>query len=348
MYRIIVYLFIASLILFSCSKSDPGPVINNKIPPFLRGKGIYLLNEGNFTHGNGSLSFYSYDSAKLYNHVFLQINERPLGDVPNSINIFNNKAYIIVNNSGTVEITDRESLQSVKTVTGLVSPRNMAFVNNTKAYITSLYSKSVTILDLNQMSVSGSINIGRTSESISIINEKAIISNWMSGKMIFVVNTLTDMLIDSIEVAREPESMIIDKNKTIWVLCNGGYTRENFAELISIEPLTLKIVKRLTFPAKTDSPLCLQVDGAGETLYYLDKGVRKMNINDAALPSTAFISESSHLFYKLFVNPYNGDIFLTDAVDYQDKGYLMHYNKEGALLDTFEAGTIPGNMCFKQ
>jgi hypothetical protein len=53
------------------------------------------------------------------------------------------------------------------------------------------------------------------------------------------------------------------------------------------------------------------------------------------------------MFYKLAVDPDKGDIFVTDAVDYQNKGYLIHYNKDGVLIYTFEAGIIPGNMCFK-
>ena len=49
---------------------------------------------------------------------------------------------------------------------------------------------------------------------------------------------LTDEVIDSIEVGIEPESMVIDKNNMLWVLCNGGWMRENFAELDGINTAT--------------------------------------------------------------------------------------------------------------
>ena len=53
-----------------------------------------------------------------------------------------------------------------------------------------------------------------------------------------VIDNTTDEVIDSIEVGIEPESMVIDKNNMLWVLCNGGWTRENFAELDGINTIT--------------------------------------------------------------------------------------------------------------
>ena len=38
-----------------------------------------------------------------------------------------------------------------------------------------------------------------------------------------VVDNAADIVTDSIEVGYEPESMVIDRNGTLWVLCNGGW-----------------------------------------------------------------------------------------------------------------------------
>ncbi len=104
------------------------------------------MNEGNFRSGNGSLSFFSYDSLKLFNHVFQEVNKRPLGDIPYSINILGGKAYIVVNNSGKIEVADQNNMTSAATIDGINSPRYIAFVSDVKAYVTSLYSDSVTII----------------------------------------------------------------------------------------------------------------------------------------------------------------------------------------------------------
>jgi len=330
------------MLIISCTKISDKP-----IDTYLSGSGVFILNEGNFRWGNGSLSFYSYDSAKIYNDLFISINERPLGDVPNSMVIFGDMAYIVVNNSGKIEVVNKNTLLSQSTIDDLISPRNMAIVTNSKAYVTSIYSDSVTIINLNNNTISGYINLRRTSEAIVVSGSKAYISNWVGGNEIMVVNIATDIVSDSIQVGAEPESMVLDKNRMLWVLCNGGWMRTTPAEMNVINTSTNKVEKEIVFADKQASPSCLNIDRNGETIYYLDGGVRKMNVNSSSLPSSPLIAESDHYFYKLGINPSNTDIFVTDAADYQQKGLVLRYKSDGSLLSTLTADIIPGLMCFK-
>jgi YVTN family beta-propeller protein len=339
--------FILALVLVcytSCKKE------NEQQPPssLFTGNGVFIINEGNFGHGNGSLSFYSYDSVKIYNDLFETANSRPLGDTPNSMLISGNKIYIVVNNSEKIEVVEKETLKSITTISGLNSPSEIAAVSGTKAYITSMYSDLVAILDMENDAITGYINIRRSSQSIVVHNNKAYIANefsadWSSGNEIMVVNTATDRVIDSIEVAAEPQSMVVDKNNNIWVLCNGGWMRENNAELIAINSSTDEITKRLVFPSKEASPTCLRIDGAGSTMFYLESGVRKLSVTDTELPSGTFIDG---YFYNLGINPVNGDVFVTDAVDFQQKGRLLIFNNEGDSVSDMLAGIIPSKLYF--
>jgi DNA-binding beta-propeller fold protein YncE len=336
---------IVILILFatSCSKTPDPQKLN-----FSFGGGVFVVNEGNFRGGNGSISFYSYDSLKIYNDLFYSVNKRPLGDVPNSMAIKGDKAYIVVNNSGKIEIADQATLVSEATITGLISPRNISFINDFKAYVSSLYSDSVAIINLNDNSISGYINMRRTSESIAIAGDKAFISYWTEGKEIMVINTVNDKVVDSIQVGIEPESMVFDKYGMLWVLCNGGYARQNYAELIEINPATNSIAKTFVFSTKEASPSCLKIDGTGQTLYYLDNGVRQMDINATDLPYVPFIlPEAGEYFYKIGINPVNNDVFVTDAVDFVQQGNLLLYTSSGKPISKLKAGIIPGAMCFK-
>jgi len=343
----IAILFVLSVLFVSCVKNHDKPV-----GTFLSGNGVFILNEGNFVGGAGSLSFYSYDSARIYNDLFENINGWPIGSVPNSMKLKDVNGYIVVNNSNKIEIINKNTLESVKTINGLNSPRNISFVDNVKAYVTSEYSDSVIIINLSENTISGYINLRRYSEAIVTTGGKSFITNWVgpnfvSGKEVMVVNTSSNQVVDSIEVGFEPESIVVDKNNMIWVLCNGGYLRNNSAELIGINSLTDKIEKRLVFFTKQESPTCLQIDGTGEMLYFLDSGVRQMKITDTELPATAFIPESGHSFYKLGINPVNGDIFVTDPIDYQQKGSVLYFKKEGSFVSSQIADIIPSSMCFK-
>jgi len=329
-------------VFISCKKSSEIPKAD-----FSFGGGVLILNEGNFGGGNGSLSFFSYDSLKTYNDLFLSINDRPLGDVPNYILIKEDKAYIIVNNSGKIEIVDQATLESKATLSGLISPRQMAIINDNKAYVSSLYSDSVAVINLFSNTISGYINLRRSSEAIITAGNFAYISNWMGGNEIMVINTINDQVVDSIEVGVEPESMVIDRNGKLWVLCNGGWARQNFAELDVINIGSNKIEKKFVFPTIEESPSCLIIDALGMNLFFLDNGVRQMDVNSDYLPAYAFIPESDGYYYKIAINPINSDVFITDAVDFMQPGYILLYKNNGAFVSKQRVGIIPGSMCFR-
>lgn len=344
---LIITATIMSVMVTSCFKpEDSGD--QNPVESLLSAKGVFLLNEGNFNHGNGSISFYSYDSFNLYNQLFYTVNQRPLGDIPMSMTIEGDKIYIVVNNSGTIEIVENNSLKSVKTVTGLISPRYIEVVDASKAYVTSFYSDSVAILNLVSGNISGYINLKNPSEAITVSSSgKAFIAHWYGGNKVMVVNTDNNQVTDSVEVGAEPESMVIDRYNLLWVLCNGGWNRQQNAELIAINVSDHKIVRRLVFPSLSDSPLCLRIDGRGENLYYLNNGVMQFNVKASELPVTPIIPQNNRMFYRLAINPDNDEIFVTDASDFQARGYLLRYKSDGTPVSETEADIIPGFMYFK-
>ncbi len=344
MKKFLIFLTVA--LLSSCIK-ESGPVVTGLERAYLTGNGVFIMNEGNFRSGNGSLSFFSYDSMKIYNNIFREANDRPLGDVPYSMGINGKTAFILVNNSDKIEVANLNDMKSVTTIEKIVSPRYISFINSQKAYVTGLYSDSIRVIDLQSNIATGYVPLENTSESIVASSSTAYAANWTGGSKIFVINTLTDKVTDSIEVGIEPESMVVDRNNTLWVLCNGGWKRENYAELVAINTSTNKISKKYTFPSLSDSPTCLQIDGSGQFLYYLHDGVRRMDIGSETLPATSFIPQAGYFFYRLGVNPFNNEVFVTDARDYLQKGIVLRYSPEGSFLSLLEADVIPGNMFFK-
>jgi YVTN family beta-propeller protein len=206
----------------------------------------------------------------------------------------------------------------------------------------------LTIIDLYDNSIAGFINLRRTSESIVIVGQRAFVSEWVGGNEVMVINTLNNKVVDSIEVGAEPESMVVDRFNMVWVLCNGGWLRNNFAELVGIDSASYDIQKRLLFPDKLMSPSSLQINGRGDTLYYLESGVKSISVYDTTLPLSPVVPETGgHYFYKLGIDPVNSHIFVTDAIDYQQKGLLLQYSSEGSFLSQFQTDILPGQMLFK-
>jgi YVTN family beta-propeller protein len=342
---LICILFIIMAGLFSCSLFDHD---NNQADidhSYLLDDGLFLLNEGNYMAGNGSLSFYSFKSSTIHNDLFNEINGRPLGDIPNSVTLSGDRVFIVVNNSGKIEVTERATLRSLSTIKDLGSPRRILAVGGNKAYVTNLRSKKITILDLENFSVSGYIDIRRSSEAITMVRNKVYVSSWESGDEIIVIDPLSNKVSDSIRVGNEPESMAVDKNQRLWVLCSGGYSGQNYPKLVTINTLTDKVETVFQFPVKSVSPTSLCINSTGDTLYYIDRGLRRMSISDTELPSAYFVPAAGRMFYKISADIQNGIIFATNAMDYQQKGFLMRINSKGEITDSVRAGIIPASHC---
>ncbi len=344
MIRKLVAIF-SLLFLISCEQTDPGPVNTGSQSTHYGAKGVFLMNEGNFTRGNGSVSFYSSDSSKIYNNIFLAANRRRPGDIPFSMLAGCDTIYVIVNNSGKIEMIDPGTFVSVKTLAGLVSPRYLCRISGRKGYVSSLYSEQITIIDLKSLEITGNIYIGSSTEMMVSTPSKVYAASWSGGRKITIIDPVTDMVINSINVVLEPESMVPDKNGLLWVLCSGGYMKEETPALIALDTETDMIAFSIAFPSSS-YPSSLSINKGGDTLYYLDGDVFRMSISDRELPQLPFIRSEGRLFYKVEAGAGNGEIFVTDARDYQHNGYLLKYSTSGELLDIEEAGIIPGAMTF--
>jgi len=334
-FRIIAAL--AFLAAIACEPQENRPV-------YPEGEGFFILNEGNYLAGNGTVSFYSLESGEIYNDLFGAANGRALGDIPSFMAVDGKTGFIVVNNSGTIEEVDLTTMKSLGTVTGLTSPRQMV-VNGNKGYISSLQDGDITVLDLDGLFVAGSMEVGSASEAMVISGGRLFAAHWSSGNTVTVTDIATGNLIKTISVGLEPESMVLDKNGKLWVLCTGGWQGEEIPRLIRINSSTLEKEKELQFRTIDDNPSSLTCNAAGDTLYYLDEGVRRMPVTADALPSEAYVPAGDRLFYRLMAGP-RGMIAVTDAIDYQQKGDLLIYNSRGELIDTEQAGIIPGFMLY--
>lgn len=340
MIRIIAISIISFLFLSGCrDKEEIKPVTTHN-------QGFFVVNEGNYTWANSSLSYYDAVADKLYSDIFYEANGVPLGDVAFSMTIHNNKGYIVVNNSGIIYVVNLNDMKFSGKITGLTSPRQMLIINDSIAYVSDLYDTRIAKINITTNTISGYINIGRTTEKMISQNGRVFVTCWSFGNMIYSFDALNGANIDSATVGKQPNSIVPDKNNNLWVLCDGGFTGSTYgqekATLWCLNPNDMSSLKYFTFPDIQSSPIRLCADATGDSIYFINNGIQKMCITDNILPTVTFIPQGTRNFYGLNVNKSNGDIIVTDAKNYVANGEILMYSKKGQLKKMMAAGVNPG------
>lgn len=308
---------------------------------------IFVVNEGNFTSSNASLSVVNRETGEVWNDIFNLVNDFQLGDVAQSMTIHNDKAYIVVNNSGKIEVADATTLESIATIDGLTSPRYFLGINNDKAYVSNFVfggETTLDVIDLNTNTISKTIPTAWGEQMV--MSDGKVFVGIMNSREVLVIDSSTDTVIDTVAVAFSPNSLQVDKNGQVWVLSDGGFYGEDIPALQSINPANLALEQTFNFTNNDASPTELAINTAGDQLYFLDADVWKFDITATALPSQSFISETDVTFYGLGIDPKTDHIYTTDAGDNVSRGTVIFYEADGTRIDDFEAGIIPGGFCF--
>lgn len=345
-------------LLFSCKPT--APVDPNGITV---GSGVLVLNEGNFQFSNASLTFYDPIADTVCNNLFYKVNDAPLGDVGESMTLVDGKLYIVVNNSNLIYKVDANSIVCDTTkpfkLTDFYSPREMFFVTPEKAYVSDIIGTGLWIVNPKDMTHCGFIETGKTTEKMVPVGNELYVSNWSyyyvdntshdSYNTVQVIDMNNDVKVAEIEVGKEPNSMAVDRNGHVWVLCEGRSWDEDYGEqpsLWEIDPMMKTATKRYEFEGTVST---LRPNPTGSLLYMIyNNEVRRFDLGTQTLSETFRIeAEPQGLLYNMAVNPNTGDVYVTDAKNYMMNGTVYRYSDDGVLLNSFEAGVIPSAMLFK-
>ena len=336
-----------SLSLFNACVKPDDPV---EPQPASVGKGVFVLNEGSYGNANASLSFYNPDVDTVANNLFYKVNNAPIGDVAQSLALADDKLYLVVNNSNYIYKVDANTLEYEAKIEGFYSPRGMCIVAPNKAYVSDLMGTGLWIVNPMDMSHCGFVETGKPTENLLQIGNELWTTNWSNyyqpetaNNTVQVIDMQNDVKVAEIEVAAEPNSLAVDKDGMVWVLCSEGWENTSFS-LCKINPMLKQVVATYAFDGGYPSHLC--IDKSGTQLYFINGNICRMDINDAASLNTEFIAAEGRSFYNMVVNPSNGDIYVTDAKNYVQNGDVLRYSSDGVLLNQFTAGISPNAMIF--
>ncbi len=340
-------LFLAGLSMaFSACEKTP-IVLPKAVPGDSLSQGMLIGSEGNFQWGNASLSFLDKQSGTLYEDVYKTVNQKPLGDVLQSMCSWQDKIYLVLNNSGKIEIINKHSFKSEGSIVGLRAPRYMLPISAQTAYVSDLYDNHLSIVNLSTLQVSGKIACPGWTEEMLSFGEKVFVCNKYQAYL-YVIDTKTQSLSDSIFIGYGAISLALDKNNKLWVLTTGNANGNNKVEpqLHCLLPSQNSIEKTIGL-GMGNLPLKLQINAGKDKLYWLVQDVWSMDINDIAKPATKLIPSNGRTFYGLGYDAYQKQIWVSDAKDYVQKSELLIYNEDGTYIKSLRAGINTSSFLIK-
>jgi YVTN family beta-propeller protein len=355
----LIILVTSSFIIISCEKdSSSTPTPDQKIITYDLTSGVTISNEGSFGSGNATLSLYYPSGDSIVNDVFNKVNNRPLGDVFQSIGFSEDNAYLVINASNKIEIVDKDSCTQIATISDLGSPRYFTQINTEKAYVTLWGSGGkVGVINLTTNSLTKQITVGIGPEKIAVVDSKAFIANsggWNTDNRVSIINTQTDEVTTTLTVGDNPKDFVVDKNGMVWVLCSGNVVYDVYynvesqtaSKLIMIDPSTNTIVKTITLD-ESYHPSQLEINPAKDLLYYGGDfgiaGIFSISISATEKTSSPIISD---FFYGFNVDPNSGEIYGLQAPTFTSAGHLKRYNSTGTLVSTKTSGIGPNAVYF--
>lgn len=316
---------------------------------------LVVLNEGLFNFNNSTITTIDFIHRKINSDFFQTANNRGLGDTGNDLLLYDNKLWAVICVSSSIEVIDPHtgiSLKRIPIKDEKGNDRQARFIcaGNDKLYV-CCFDNTVLEIDPEKYSITHTFKAGRNPDGICYADEKIYISN--SGGLdapdydhtisVFEAGSLTE--IKKIDIGMNPFTIQADSEGDIYVVVRG--TAGSSAS-------KLKRISNL----KTDSTFSeIPVSNfiiAKDTLYYYyynyTKGTHTVGLFDCKTEKSITDNLLSGNFsiqipYGISRNPHNGNIYISDAVNYTVFGTINCFDKNGKFLYKIEkVGLNPGKM----
>ncbi|MCX7697682.1 MAG: DUF5074 domain-containing protein [Bacteroidales bacterium] len=342
-----IFLALISFLVYACSPDNFSEVDTQPSSPVSSPRGLFVINEGLFNQGNAEITYIDEKTGEVKHNFFQSVNGYSPGDILMDAIMANEEIYLSVNNSNRIYVLDRS--WKVKTQINITQPRYL-LPGKKYVYVSSLYRPFLYLIDINKKKLVDSMYASRPLEQLMWVNGFIWGIHWSSlasslpNRYIMIIDSSAKKVVDSIEVGKEPNSMVQDKEGNIWVLCSGGYLQEEPPTLWKINPITRQPQKIMEFNQGNDYPSSLNISATRDTLFFINKNIYCFSIQN--LSSHLVYASGIDILYSLWLDPDRRTWWVCNVKDYVHQGEIMEINAEGQVLKKFPAGTIPRKILF--
>jgi hypothetical protein len=354
MFRLSYAVLLLTSLLTACTIKDPQPISSKY------GKGVLVVNEGNFSDANGSLSFIK-ENNEVVNDVFQAENSVALGGIVQFVKGYNlsnsntiaDKLAIITNSIDQVVFTEATDFKVVGVLDAngsakqVENPQAFATLGN-KGYVTNWgdINKAfgatpegfITEIDLQTRAFLRKIPTNSRPQGIVTANNKLYVAN-SNTNTISVYNS-NGNLTQTIIVANKPDKFLIDVNNKIWVICLAS-SNNTKGSLVQINPFTDKTeLSILDVPTSTFNA---KIAIYNNNIYSVS-GSKIFSIDITTQTILEFISNDFSI-YGFSINPQNGELYLGEG-SFSNASRIRRISLEGKLIKEYLGGIGTNGFLF--
>lgn len=341
-------LLFPALIFLGCGKDEPAPT-----PDFEYTSGIFVINEGPFAQGTGSITYRSRDGITFEQDVFGRVNGRPLGNIAQRMGVWGTTGLIVVNNAGTIEWVNLSDFKSVGSTSGLELPSAL-LIDSARglAYVTEWVSFTahgrVALIDLNSRQIIQRFEVGHFPNALALQGNRLLVANGDE-------NTLSEIDLDSrsvlgtITIGDRPNSFVRRGNE-LWVLCGGTPSWAGVETPGSLWRIAPSLLKSFYLPFASQHPADIGLHPDGQQFFARLNGGLSLLIPNDSLNGLDVQTVNSRNHYHVSVDPFDlrGRIYGTDAGNFQSNGKVIVYDPSFVAVDSFMAGVGPGFIAYSR
>ncbi|BDS09680.1 DUF5074 domain-containing protein [Aureispira anguillae] len=339
--------------LFSACKEPQPPVLG------AYEEGVFTVNEGVFGQTSGTITHFNRTTKTTQTKIFKQVNQRDLGDVVQSMCFYEDKAYIVVNNSNKIEVVDANTFEEKAQIMGLKLPRYFLPISSTKAYVSEWGADGLTgtvgVLDLTTNTLSNQIVVGKGPERMLLKDGKVFLTHvggYGSNNIVTVLNTATDQVEATINVLDKPSACVEDGDGNLWVACAGQVAYLTYptidtinstaSGLVQIDPNTHAVLATHSFgKGKPVGNLIINSNLNNELYYTRSNKVWKYTTTTGVEEE---LFEGS--FYGLGFDPNTNYIYAATSSGV-NLATAKRYQTDGTLVDNYSVGVFANSFVTK-
>ena len=336
---------------------------------------VFVLNEGGLGANNSTLDFLRFSDGNYITGAFKKMNPSSgagLGDVGNDIVVNGDEVWMVINNSGIVEVISAKDETEIAVIS-LPTPRNIAF-DDSYAYVTSWngafvagsydenYNYVITDsanpkgvvyrINLSTKKVEGNVEVGYQPEGIAYYDGKLFVANsggissqlpplYSYDKTVSVIDTKSFKVSKTFDVQVNLKSVFSDGSGHIYVTTFGDYYSIHSGLYMLDMNGSVKHISDYVSVAAIDGDTLYCIGNENEFDWSAPKVYKAWKCSGGNKTDWSLPIEATAL-YSLYT--INAETFLIgDAGDYFNPGNVSCYNK-GSKLWTVTAGVCPGHF----